>query len=464
MSRWWRASSVRLRLTLWYAGVLAAILLLFATGLYLFLRQNLYSELDRQLHDDFEAAEEILERGPQGQVQSRGHARHERDARVLEVWSLQGHALYREGTAELGRPVLGAKGGVVARTVREASGAYWRVRSAAYPIAQLPALIRVGRSEARLRHQLDQLLVGIALGLPLAVALACLGGYLLAGRALAPVGQMAARARTISAERLGERLPIENPGDELGQLGSVFNQTLARLERSFEALRRFTADAAHELRTPLTALKAVGELGLRDATDESACREVIGSMLEEADRLARLTDTLLMLTRGEARKAKLEPKPVELAGLCQQIVALLGVLAEEKGQSVTVEGSALEAWAEPQILRQALINILDNAIKHSPAASHIRVVVSSRQAEAVVEVFDQGPGVPVEHQERIFERFYRVDKARARNTGGAGLGLAIARWAVEAHGGRIEVENRDAGGCCFRICLPPASQKSTVQT
>lgn len=461
----WLPRSVRARLTLWYAGVLAAILVAYAAGVYLFLRQNLYAELDRALVEDFETAEEALERGEDGRIARRGppvpHAHEEGEpapARWLEVWSRDGELLYGEAPERADLAPLGGGAsvpqGARVETIEAGPGWWLRTRRGLHPIGGTPVLIRVARSEARVRHELGEFLVGMGLGLPAAVGVACVGGYLLAGRALKPVGEMAVRARTITAERLGERLPIENPDDELGELGTVFNETLARLERSFEALRRFTADAAHELRTPLTALRSVGEVALGDAKREATYRETIGSMLEEADRLARLVDVLLTLSRADSGRVEIHRAPVALRAFAQEISDLLRVLAEEKSQAIVIEGdSTVQAWADPAVLRQAVINILDNAIRHSPSDGRIRIVVAHRSGEAVLEVIDQGDGIPEADRERIFDRFYRADKARARKTGGAGLGLSIARWAVEANGGRIEVES-GGGGSCFRVWLP----------
>lgn len=464
---WRRLSrSIRARLTFWHAAALAAILLAYAGGVYLFLRQSLYTELDRQLHDDFESAEENLERAADGGIRRRGgDARHHDDEdgpseRWLEVWSMEGKILYREtpaGAAALPPPANNDRDAKIAnvQTVVTGRDAVFRVHSAAYAVSDAPVLIRVARSEARLRHELGEFLAGMGLGLPAALLLASLGGYYLAGRALKPVGQMAARARTITAERLEERLPVDNPDDELGQLGTVFNETLARLERSFEALRRFTADAAHELRTPLTALRSVGEVGLRERDGEAACREVIGSMLEEADRLTRLVETLLTLSRADSGRIEVRPQGLNLKRFAQEMASYVGVLAEEKRQHIAVEGDeAVDAWADPLLLRQAVLNVLDNAIKHSPEAAQIRLVIGKDAGHATLDVIDQGPGIETEHLQRIFDRFYRVDKARSRMTGGAGLGLSIARWALEVNGGTIEVDSRVGEGSRFRLRLP----------
>jgi heavy metal sensor kinase len=263
---------------------------------------------------------------------------------------------------------------------------------------------------------------------------------------------MAERARTITADHLGRRLPVDDPEGELGQLAIVFNDTLARLERSFAELRRFTADASHELRTPLTAIRSVGEVGLRGHRDDHAYREIIGSMLEEADRLTRLVDTLLVLSRADADALRLRLERIDVRALTDEITAQLEVLAEEKRQVLSIEAPArIEVVADRIILRQALLNLLDNAIKYSPEGGHIRVIVGQRTGLATIEVVDNGPGIAPEHREAIFRRFYRVDPARTRNAGGAGLGLCIARWAVELHGGRIELESEEGKGSTFRI-------------
>lgn len=474
--------SIRARLTVWYAFVLTAILVVYAAGVYVFLRQNLYRELDRRLHDDFEAAEASLARDADGRViRSRDRHGHDNDAdgeRWLEVWSLEGELLHREGPEQQIPATSGSSGMApffdgVRQSREEArraevesaetgAGTILRVRTGTHRIAGTRVVIRVARSEAPLRHELGEFLAGMGLGLPAAVLLACLGGFFLAGRALKPVGQMAARAKTITADRLEERLPIENPDDELGRLGTVFNHTLARLERSFESLRRFTADAAHELRTPLTALRSVGEVAVRGPRTERAYREVIGSMLEESDRLGRLVETLLILSRGDDGRVELQASRLELGKFARATVEDLDVLADEKDQHIVVDAEPdVYVHADPRILRQAVSNIVDNAIRHSPRGAPIRVAIhrtarerTAEAVEAVLEVTDEGPGIPAEHHRRIFERFYRVDKARSREEGGVGLGLSIAQWAVQANGGSIELESRVGVGSTFRIRLP----------
>lgn len=299
-------------------------------------------------------------------------------------------------------------------------------------------------------------MVGIlGIALPIIVIFVFITGRLLAARALRPVEVMARRAAEITADHLDDRIIIQNPDDELGQLGTAFNATLARLENSFEQLRRFTADASHELRTPLTAIRSVGEVALGKGGSEGYYRDMIGSMLEETNRLTKLVDSLLTMSRADAGRVALNFSPVSLLELAKESANLLEVLAEEKEQSIHIEGSeTIQASADRTILRQALVNLIDNAVEFSPEKGIIQIRIREDGPDAIVEVQDNGPGIPQEHKARIFERFYRVDKARARQEGGTGLGLSIVEWAVKANRGTVEVDCEHGPGSIFRIRLP----------
>ena len=311
--------------------------------------------------------------------------------------------------------------------------------------------------EARVEQQLDEILLVLALGLPVVVALAGAGGYLMARRALAPIDQLAAASRRITADRLHERLTVRNAQDEIGRLAAVVNETFGRLESSFDQLRRFTADASHELRTPLSVIRGIGELGLRETRTPAEYKEAMGSMLEEVDRLTRLVDTLLQLSRGDAGMLRLSRDVVDLADLAREVAASLNLLAEERRQRVDVAAAAsVRVLADRSVLRDAVTNLVDNAIKYSPAGSTIRIHVDGGPERATLTVADEGAGIAPEHRDRIFDRFYRIDEARSREMGGAGLGLAIAKWAVEANGGQIALEPAGIGSV-FRISLPRAT-------
>jgi signal transduction histidine kinase len=210
----------------------------------------------------------------------------------------------------------------------------------------------------------------------------------------------------------------------------------------------------------LAALRAVGEVGLREARSVEGLRDVVGSLLEESARLARLVDDLLTLCRGDAGNVPLQEESVPLAGLARDVAGRLGVLAEEKRQRLVVEESPAVVRADPRLLRLAVTNLLDNAIRYAPAGSTIRIVVFSEGGRASLAVVDEGPGIAEEHRPHVFERFYRIDPSRTE--GGAGLGLAIARWAVEAHGGAIELDSEVGRGSTFRIVLPATEPASAA--
>ncbi len=449
--------SVRVRLTLWYIGVMLVVLGVYAGAVYTFVRGNSSELLDERLHDDFDWASDMLAQRADGSIAPYDETG-EGDSPWLQVYSLDGQLLY--DTPEARRNPVPASDKLAAKAderIVSVPGVNppYRVMSGGARIGGRPVVVQVARSEGSIIQDQHQLLYILLLGLPIAVAAAGVGGYVLARRALAPVDRMAERARSINAERLNARLPVDNPDDELGRLATVFNETLTRLESSFDQMRRFTADASHELRTPLTAIRSVGEVGLRSRRDESAYREIIGSMLEEVDRLALLVDRLLVLSRADTGQAKLSIDIVDIPQLAAEVTEQLGVLAEEKRQSIDVRSSTVPKWiGDRVVLRQALLNLVDNAIKYSPDGGNIEVHVSQLPDGTIIEVSDSGPGIPAELHSKIFDRFYRVDKARSRENGGTGLGLAIAKWAVEVNGGHLTLEPNNGAGSCFRIKLP----------
>lgn len=443
--------SIRLRLTLWYSAALAAIILCFTLGVYWSVRSSLLHSLDAQLERDLATVTRVARDQPN------------------EINELAQHGSVDLFQVREGNVVLAETGDWSRAAMEKAppspthqrpwswvapSGLGFRLKALTVTAPGHAYLITVAEDEANLRASLESLSTILSLGVPLALVLALIGGYLLAGRVLAPIETMAGKAREITADRLSERLPVEQD-DEFGKLAQVFNQTFARLEESFDRLRRFTSDASHELRTPLTAIRSVGEVGLRQGLDAEALREVISSMLEEADRLTKLVDSLLTLSRAESGTLKLKPEPTNLVALVSEVIECLEVLAEEKEQNIALMAcQEAVAGIDRGTVRQALMNVLDNAIKYSPQGSRITVCVVVSAGEATVEVSDGGPGIAPEHTKKVFDRFYRIDSGRSREVGGTGLGLAIARWAVEVNGGRIELVSESGKGSIFRIVLP----------
>jgi heavy metal sensor kinase len=439
------------------------VLAIFAATLVTFVSRGASRSLDNRIRGDFRWATEMAERRPDGSLSwFEGATGQDEDSPWLQVWSPSGELLFRTAIAER-QPIADSRrlaahpdGRIVAIPTASAP---FRILTGRSNIGDRPVILQVGRSEAGMRRTMRELIITLLLSLPLAVLAAGLGGYSLAWRALAPVDRIAERARSITAERLSDRLPVDNPDDELGRLALVVNGMLGRLQSSFEQMRRFTADVSHELRTPLTAMRSVGEVALRERHDETSYRATIGSMLEEVDRLSYLVDRLLTLSRAEAGLTKAATDVVDLGELAEDVVSHLGVLAEEKRQSLVIESDGnARGVGDRLVLRQALINLVDNAIKYTPEGGCIRLRIAEAADGPIVEVIDTGPGVGRDAATRIFDRFDRGERARFDEGGGTGLGLAIAKWAVEVCGGRLSLESANGAGSTFRIALPRAGE------
>jgi heavy metal sensor kinase len=463
MKRWWRPLGVRVRLTFWHVAVMIVVLAVYAAGVFAFVSRSVSHALDGRLRGDYTWAAEMWEQRPDGTLTwfEADEAGQDEDKPWLQVWSPKGELLFRTAAAkripvpQSAALASRADGQIVPVT---ADGEAVRVLTRGATVGGKGVIIQVARSEAPLRQELRDLTLFLALGLPFGVAAAGVGGYALARGALTPLQRMAERARSINAARLNDRLPVENPHDELGTLASVFNDTLARLEGSFQQMKQFTADVSHQLRTPLTAIRTVGEVGLREGRSPDKYRRIIGSMLEEADRLTCLIDRLLTLSRTSGAPVHLCNETVDLRSLADDVASHLSVLAEENGQSIVVDHVG-SPWCEGDrlMLRQALINLVDNAIKYSPADTEILVRVADSRTGPTLEVSDRGPGIAPERRALIFERCYRVSPES--DSRGAGLGLSISKWAVEAHHGHLSWEHRTGGGSTFRITMPGAASE-----
>ena len=454
---------VRARLTLWYVAAMVVVLTIYAAGVFGFVSRSGSRALDARVRSDFTWAAEMWEQQSDGTVTwfDADAAGQDEDNPWLQVWTPAGELLFQTAVAR--RNPLPDASSLAARPPEHivlvgGPGPDFRVLSRPALVGGKPVIIQVAVSDAPMRRELQELTLFLVLGLPFGVAAAGLGGYALARGALAPVTRMAARAQSITAARLNDRLPVDHPHDELGRLAVVFNETLERLEQSFQQMQHFTGDVSHELRTPLTAIRTVGEVALREARSPDAYRTTIGSMLEEVDRLTSLVERLLTLSRADIGPAQLQIERVDLGELADEVASYLTVLAEENGQSIVVRRAGVAACeVDRLILRQAMVNLVDNAIKYGPAGSEISLAVASRKGDVVLEVRDHGPGIAADRGARIFDRHYRVGTAGR----GAGLGLAIAKWAVEANRGQLTWEARTEGGSVFRISLPGAAAGSS---
>lgn len=457
------------RLALSYVLLIVCAMALFTGGTAAVLFFQMRAQLASYAVQDIETVEGLLSVTPSGQLHVREDYHNHPESKQLlehffEVRAMDGTLLYRNerlGTLSLGgvpRPGEGV-GGYSQRSATLADGTRVVTVSRRHTVDGHTVLIRLAHSEEPVWHALRQLLIAAGLVFPLMIGAAVYAGHRVSQRILAPVQNIASQAERITSSRLHERIPVYGTGDELDHLAEVFNQTLTRLDESFRQLRQFTSDASHELRTPLAAIRAIGEVGLERQGSAQDYRELVGSMLEEVNRLTRLVDDLLMISRGDAGAIRLSRSRVGLLELARDTAALLEPLAEEKQQTLKVAGDQ-EAVVDgdPVFLRQALVNVVHNAIKYSPphAATSLRIERESDR-QVSISVTDAGPGIAPEHAERIFDRFYRIDTGRSREAGGFGLGLSIAQWAIQSHNGTIRVSSAPGKGSTFRITLPSAN-------
>ena len=384
--------------------------------------------------------------------------------KFVQITDLDGGVVAQSGT--LGTARLPTPPALLAR-LRNGETVFWTVTDfGEEPVRMVSLPVRVGerRYAVQVAMSLDDahavLRVGRWLFLSMSVViLAAIGlsGALLARRALRPIDRMVTRARHIGEGNLTERLPHPGTRDEIGRLVETLNEMLARLERSFEIQRRFTADASHELRSPLSRLRAELEVTLRRPRPLPEYEETLRSCLGEVQRVQGLTEELLELARIDARQEAEAARPVPVSEIVEAAVSAVTSEAERRGILVLVEdGPEMLVNAAPVAAKVALANIVDNAVKFSPSGGEVRLAIGAGNGEAVITVSDSGPGVSPDDVPRLFQRFYRGKASRASDVPGVGLGLAISRALIERQGGRISVETAGEKGATFIVHLPLA--------
>jgi heavy metal sensor kinase len=295
----------------------------------------------------------------------------------------------------------------------------------------------------------------VFLGIPVALLVAAAGGYLLARKSLGPVTMMSLKARQIGAETLDDRIEIGNERDELGFLAATLNGLLERLQLAFESQRRFMADASHELRTPIAIIQGEADVALARDRDAVDYRESIEVMQRAARKLTRIVQNLFLLARGDAGRYPTSITRFYVGDVVADCVRGMQSVAQARGVALT--SSAPEDMvivADEELINRLVLNLVENAVKFTPEGGRVHVDVQTESGACAIRVTDTGIGIPPADQERIFERFFRGDRARPQNAGGAGLGLPIARWITEVHGGELQLEHSDAGGSVFVARLP----------
>ncbi len=462
-----RRLSIRWRLTLWYSAVLAGVLAGFSISVYLLMQRGLQNRTNESLLIQTAVIEDELSR-PQGRSVlrdrlERQYARH--PAFDIQVTDVDGKVWMRgDRVRDRGLPPPSRtpeKGREVFDRFSVPDQGRFRMVSRFSDRYTVPLLIQVATSVDENDKQLGELMAILLLVGPLAVGCTLGGGYVLARQALAPVDRMAATADEITANQLDRRLHEPNPNDEFGRLAFTINGMIARLQRSFEEVRRFTADAAHELRTPLAILRNEAEVALRIPRESEQYRDCLENMLEEIDHLSRLSEALLFLFREDAGLGAHTGDVLNLDQIVRAVADDIRVVATEQNLELTVDTlPPCTVLGNAEQLRRLLFNLLDNAIKFTPEGGSIGIRVECQKGQAKVIVSDTGIGIASEHLPRIFDRFYRVDSARSRRTGGNGLGLSICKSIAEAHQGTIEVASQPGKGTQVTLTLSETTRSS----
>ena len=456
--------SVRTRLTLWYAGVLALSLIAFALLIYYAAAAVFHERQDESLRSTSEtvASAYVEEFEETHSVERAGQ---------IVMAELIFPNRYVQVTDNSGRQIASSKNASeTLLSIPPASLSQARARKFdfvtvnGFRVAVVPlssdrelGFATVAEPLSVIEDSLSRLRWDFFAGVPAVLLLASMGGYFLARKSLSPIASMNAQTQRITAESLSSRLDMTNPRDELGRLATTINELLARLESSFNEQQRFIADASHELRTPLAVLRGETEVALGATRTVAEYQESLSLIKDEAERLSRIVEDLFILARQPIEPhSPLMKSPLFLNAAVSDCGRAAQVLATQKGVRLKVENNSepIALKGDEELIRRMILNLLDNAVKYTPAGGEISLSLARQNGHAEIVVRDTGIGIPEADQLRVFDRFYRVDKARSRALGGAGLGLSIVRWIVEAHGGNIHIQSAHGDGSAFIVRLP----------
>ena len=455
--------SVRTSLTLWYAGVLALSLIAFALVIY-YAAGNIFHE--RQDESLRSTAQTVVS----AYVEELGETHSLSNAGRIVLAEITFPNRYVQLTDSTGKPIA-ASANLAGSTITIPSPVLADARARGFAHVSLNGLrvtvvplstdqtlgyAAVAEPMSVVETGLRELRRDLFAGVLLVLLLACAGGYFLARMSLTPIASMNSQTQRISAENLSARLDVNNSRDELGRLATTINDLLARLENSFQEQQRFIADASHELRTPLAVLRGETEVALGKTRTVAEYEQSLSLIQDEAERLSRIVEDLFILARQPINtRAALNKERVSLNDAVRDCARAAQVLAGQKGVSLKLEKDlpALTLNGDQELIRRMILNLLDNAVKYTPAGGNISLALARQNGNAEIVVRDTGIGIPESAQPLVFDRFYRVDKARARAMGGAGLGLSIAQWIAEVHGGEISVASTPGQGSTFTVVL-----------
>ena len=447
------------RLTAWYFGILAVVLSLFSLTAYFAMRNSIYRTVDDELRARMEGVRRLIERTARYEPDDLRRELREHSelagSTLLQVADQQGNWLYRSATMDRYEIPRSEEAPTVPSTLVLNN----------MPLRLLTAEIQVGdqsyftQAAAPLDdfysalHRFATLLV---VSIPILLLGAAAGGYWISRRALAPVDQITQTARNISVQNLSSRLIVPQTGDELQRLSETLNSMFERLEAAFKKIIQFTADASHELRTPVAVMRTRTELSLRKPRSADEYRETVAQVHSELEKTSELVEGLMLLARADYGIEALQLATADLREIVREVCSQGKTLSEAKAIDFREQIPGQPVWvkADAHALRRLFLILIDNAIKYTPKRGRVEVVVGQENGFAIGEIRDTGIGIAAEDLPNVFERFYRADKARSRESGGVGLGLSIGRWIAEAHGGTIEVHSSLGGGSIFKLRLP----------
>ncbi|MGC4099454.1 MAG: heavy metal sensor histidine kinase [Nitrospira sp.] len=461
---------LRVRLTLWYGTALALVLIIFSVILYAITARNLRDTVDESLEETATTAVRSLEaRGFLPLIDEEELlSQFPELARIDKFFQI----FSPSGTITIRSPNIKQHEVPLSRTALDAAFAGQSIfESAKYPkepplrLISVPIMYRgnllyivqVGTSMESVGETLQRFLVLLIVAIPIALAVSLAGGWFLAGRALRPVDKITLAAQRIAAGDLSQRLSMPPAHDEIGRLAATFNNMIGRLDTSFRQIRQFTSDASHELRTPLTVMKGETDLVLRRPRPLEDYQSVLESNLEEIDRMTRIVDELLFLSRADMGEVKVESLPVAMESLVEDVHRQARLLAQDRNIEVVL-GTVMPVVVEGDDLRlrELLLNLVENAMKYSHSGGKVEIALLNDGRQARLSVTDHGIGIAPADHKKIFQRFFRTDVARAHTKKGTGLGLAICAWIAELHKGRVEVKSDLGQGSTFTVVLPLA--------
>jgi len=464
--------SIRVRLTVWYAGLLFLVLVVLGAVIYSRLSAMLWIRAERSLHAHFNQVESVVD-ASETSAPGRSPLAELSEPRVID--SMSGTGMLIEIDDASGNPVsrsrgLGAHSVAPSAVIRAALAGRSSLQSATVPgvgaflvyiaplrhSGSLVGVVQVGVPLARVTEPLNDLRRVFLVGGAAALAVIVLGGYLITSQDLALIDSITSTARAIASNgALDRRLRLIGPNDEIGRLARVFDEMLERIEQVVNRERRFTADAAHELRTPLTILKGEIDVALRHERSPAQYRASLALIAEETDRLTRLVESLLLLAKADAGALALAPQTVWVAELAAWARDQFAQPAQENGLALTIDGARADiVWGDLDRLRELLTSLLNNAVAHTPAGGRVTIGWCREGLGTVLRVADTGAGIAAQDLPHVFERFYRGD---TQTRGTAGLGLAIAKWIVQLHRGAINIASEPGGGTVVTVWLPASA-------